>query len=100
MYTAGVQDPLEERRLRRADRNDEMWEGVPYLAPMPSMRHQVVRSALMWDLLPVGRALGLRLAFGLGFFQADDDYRVVDIAAYRPHQTTDRGLEAAAELLV
>jgi hypothetical protein len=96
MYTVDVQDPLEERRSRRADRYDELWEGVLYLAPMPSTRHQLVRSVLMMDLLQVGRARGLRVAGGLGFFQADDDYRVVDIAAYRLEQTTPRGLEAAA----
>ena len=100
MYTTGVRDSLDERRSRRADRYDEMREGVLYAAPMPSMRHQLVRSELMMDLFHVGRARGLRVAGGLGFFQADDDYRVVDIAAYRLEQTTPRGLEAAAELLV
>jgi Uma2 family endonuclease len=95
-----MQDPLEQRRLWGADRHDEMWEGVLHLAPMPSLRHQRLISELLVELHELGRARGLRVAPSVGFFQADDDYRVPDGAVYRPDQTTTRGLEAAAELLV
>jgi Uma2 family endonuclease len=46
------------------------------------------------------RARGLKAAYEIGFFLADDDYRVPDLAVYRPDQASSRGLEARAELVI
>ncbi|MGI9120682.1 MAG: Uma2 family endonuclease [Acidimicrobiales bacterium] len=36
----------------------------------------------------------------LVLFAADDDYRVPDIAVYRPEQASERGIDGTAELVV
>ena len=91
---------LEERRRLGVDRWDEMWEGVLHMVPPPAERHQALGSRLVEVLGPLARRRGLKFAYEIGLFAADDDYRVPDLAAYRPAQASARGLEGAAELVV
>jgi Uma2 family endonuclease len=107
MYTdcmrgAMIEDPhlLAERRRMGGDRWDEVWEGVPHMVPPPLERHQHFSARLLVAIDELAEARGLRVAHDVGFYQASDDFRVPDLAVYRPDQATARGLEAAAELLI
>ncbi|HET6953373.1 MAG TPA: Uma2 family endonuclease [Acidimicrobiales bacterium] len=91
---------LEERRRMGADRWDEMWEGELHMVPPPAERHQSLGARLIEVLGPIARARGLKVAYEIGLFLRDDDYRMPDLAVYRPDQASERGLEAAAELVV
>jgi Uma2 family endonuclease len=91
---------LEERRRKGVDRWDEMWEGELHMVPPPAERHQSLGTGLIEALAPLARAHGLKIAYEIGLFASDDDYRVPDLAVYRPDQASARGLEAAAELVV
>jgi Uma2 family endonuclease len=97
-----IEDPhlLEERRRMGGDRWDEVWEGELHMVPPPSGRHQAFGSELLVALHALVRARGCKVAHDIGFFRASDDYRQPDLAIYRPEQASERGLEAAAELLV
>jgi Uma2 family endonuclease len=102
MRLAMIEDPhlLDERRRRGNDRFDEVWEGVLHMVPPPAERHQHFGSRLLVALDALVQARGFKVAQNIGFYQAKDDFRVPDLAVYRPDQTTARGLEAAGELLV
>lgn len=102
MRLAMIEDPhlLEERRRMGGDRWDEVWEGVLHMVPAPSERHQHFGGQLFVVLDRLARARELKAAYELGMYRADDDYRQPDLAVYRHDQTSGRGLEAAAELLV
>jgi Uma2 family endonuclease len=97
-----IEDPhlLAERRRMGGDRWDEVWEGVLHMVPAPSERHQYFGGQLFVALERLASSRGLRAAFEVGFYRAADDYRQPDLAVYRRDQTSERGLEAAAELLV
>jgi Uma2 family endonuclease len=97
-----IEDPhlLEQRRRLGIDGRDEVWEGVLHMVPPAFERHQRFEGELISVLKELARPLGLRVAPEVGFYQADDDFRVPDLAVYRPDQASARGLEAAAELLV
>ena len=82
------------------DRWDEMWWGELHMVPPPAERHQSLGSVLLTVLAPLVRARGLKIAYEIGLFSADDDYRVPDLGVYRLDQTSVRGLENAAELVV
>jgi Uma2 family endonuclease len=102
MRLAMIEDPhlLEQRRRRGNDRFDEVWEGVLHMVPPPFERHGYVSAELGAALRELALPRGLRVAHDIGFYQTKDDFRVPDLAVYRPDQTTARGLEAAAALLV
>jgi Uma2 family endonuclease len=91
---------LEERRRLGVDRWDEMWSGELHMVPPPAERHQSLGSELLAVLRPLARARGLKIAYEIGLFSADDDYRVPDLGVYQPDQASARGLENAAELVV
>ena len=91
---------LEERRRLGVDRWDEVWEGELHMVPPPAERHQSLGSELLIALHPLVRELGLKIAYEIGLFAADDDYRVPDLGVYRPDQASARGLEGTAELVV
>jgi Uma2 family endonuclease len=97
-----IEDPhlQAERRRMGGDRWDEVWEGELHMVPPPSGRHQSLASELFDALRDLARARGLKRTVQPGFYRAADDYRVPDLAFYRPEQLGDRGLEGAAELLV
>jgi Uma2 family endonuclease len=91
---------LEERRRLGVDRWDEMWRGELHMVPPPAERHQSLGSRLVEVIGPLARERGLKLAYEIGLFTADDDYRVPDLAVYRPDQASARGLEGTAEVVV
>lgn len=91
---------LEERRRLGVDRWDEMWKGELHMVPPPAERHQSLGSRLIEVLGPLARERNLKIAYEIGLFLADDDYRVPDLGVYRSDQASARGLEAAAELVV
>lgn len=91
---------LEERRRLGVDRWDEMWRGELHMVPPPCERHQSLGSMLLTVLVPLVRERGLKIAYEIGLFAADDDYRVPDLGIYRHDQAGGRGLENAAEMLV
>jgi len=97
-----IEDPhlLEERRRRGNDRFDEVWEGVLHMVPPPAERHGYFEGRLLIALDRWVTPRGLRIAGNVGFYRADNDYRVPDLSVYRPDQKTARGLAGAAELLV
>ena len=97
-----IEDPhlQAERRRMGGDRWDEVWEGELHMVPPPSGRHQTFNTELVGALLAIARARGYKAATDIGFFRASDDYRQPDLAFFRPEQMSERGLEAAAELLV
>jgi Uma2 family endonuclease len=102
MRLAMIEDPhlLAERRRMGGDRWDEVWEGVLHMAPAPTGRHQRFGLRLGSELLRLADVRGLVAAHDIGFYRAADDYRQPDLAVYRRDQESERGLEAAAELLV
>ena len=70
------------------------------MVPPPAERHQSLGSELLAALRPLARGRGLKISYEVGLFGGDDDYRVPDLGVYRPDQASERGLEAAAELVV
>jgi len=91
---------LAERRRLGLDGRDEMWEGELHMVPPPSFGHQEREAALAAALLPVARALGLRIATEPGLYAADDSWRVPELAVARPEQVVHRGVEGGAVLAV
>lgn len=49
---------------------------------------------------PQARRRGLRACYETGLFRSDDDYRVPHQAYVRPQVTSERGIEAGADLVV
>ncbi|MHB8438368.1 MAG: Uma2 family endonuclease [Acidimicrobiales bacterium] len=94
------QRTLAERARLGLDVRDEMWEGVLHMVPSPSRRHQELGLELGVALMPFAKAAGLRMAYELSSFAADDDYRVPDLAVYPKSQSTERGVEGRAALVV
>lgn len=88
---------LEERRRLGLDVFDEMWEGVLHMVPPPGGPHQRLETCLVRALGPPADRRGLLLSAETGLFAAADDYRVPDLAVYRPEQASDRGIDDTAQ---
>ena len=91
---------LDERRRLGLDVFDEVWEGVLHMVPPPSGDHQRLGSELIAEFLSAAKRCGLVASHETGLFAADDDYRVPDIIASRPHDCSHRGVDGTAELVV
>ncbi len=93
---------LEERRVRGADRWDEMWEGELHMVPPPSEQHQAIGAALLRILAPLAEAHGLVARYETGLFRpdVDNDYRVPDQLYARTKLRSERGIEGAASLVI
>ncbi len=91
---------LDERRRLGLDVFDEMWEGVLHMVPPPGGPHQRLETCLARAFGPAVDRRGLLISNETGLFAADDDYRVPDIAVYRPEQASERGIDGTAELVV
>ena len=89
---------LAERSRLGLDHRDEMWEGVLHVVPQPLARHQRLETELAAVLLRL-RDRGMRAAVEMSFFGDDADYRVPDVAVYRPEHEVRRGI-VGAELVV
>ncbi|CAN5760388.1 hypothetical protein BH20ACT1_BH20ACT1_11190 [soil metagenome] len=91
---------LDERRRLGLDVFDEMWEGVLHIVPPPGGPHQRLESCLLHVFWLAAERSDLLLSAETGLFAAADDYRVPDLAAYRPEHASDRGIDDRAELVV
>lgn len=91
---------LAARRDARADRRDEVWEGVLHMVPPPSAAHQRLSAELLAVLVPLAKSRGLVPLVEAGVYRADDDYRVPDQVYARPDQVSHRGVENGAPLVV
>lgn len=91
---------LEERRRLGHDVFDEMWEGVLHMVPPPGGPHQRLETCLARAFGPAADRRGLLISAETGLFAAADDYRVPDLAVYRPEHASDRGIDDRAELVV
>jgi len=93
---------LAERRLRRQDKRDELWDGVLHMVPQPSFVHCDVSTRLFGALRPIATRRGMRVMTGcLGVFEpgTDRNYRVPDVTVFRPEHIVKRGIEGA-ELVI
>jgi len=75
---------LERRRAARADRWDEVWNGVLHMIPPPSVNHQRLTSRLHRLLGPAADRAGLELTGEIGIGSGEQDYRTPDLALLRP----------------
>jgi Uma2 family endonuclease len=94
---------LEERRIRGADRRDEVWDGVLHVVPQPESSHQSFGFRLARTLDDLMRPRGLILQPETMLYrpgQIERNYRVPDIAVVDPRYLTRRGIESRAELVV
>lgn len=91
---------LVQRSRRGLDRWDEVWEGVVHMVPPPSGPHQELGTALLVALQPFARAAGLRIAYEIGVWRHDRDYRIPDLSVYAPARASRRGVEGPPALVV
>jgi Uma2 family endonuclease len=94
---------LAERRQKGADRWDEMWDGVLHMVPPPTSEHQLFSTELIVALVSTVKALGLKIAGGMGVYRpgtGDRDYRQPDVVVCRPEHLSKRGVEGRAEFVV
>ncbi|MGI9120405.1 MAG: Uma2 family endonuclease [Acidimicrobiales bacterium] len=91
---------LADRRERRADWRDEVWEGTYVVAPAPHQRHGRIAARLIARLVPAADAVGLEVA-DLANVGGPDDYRILDAVVYRA-EAGDRSEPylASVELIV
>ena len=83
---------LAARARRGLDRWDEMWDGELRMVPPASGTHQRFGSELLLVLAQRASDNGLELSYETGVFHRENDYRVPDLAVYRPdHQRARRG---------
>lgn len=78
---------LEQRRAAGADRHDEIWEGVYWMAPLPNNEHQGLVGKLAFALMTVVDDEGLGITFpGANITDQRGDrshnYRCPDIAVF------------------
>ena len=97
---SALADVIEQRRAQGLDRCDEMWDGVYRIVPNPAPRHQKLQSLLTHRWYERAAERGLDLAsVNIGIDQ--HDFRVPDLAAYRPDtELTSPAYLATAELVV
>jgi len=80
---AEFQELLERRRLARADRSDEVWEGVLHMAPAPDLSHGQLVVQLTAALLPAAKAAGMTVSGQFNLGESRNDYRVPDLGLHR-----------------
>ncbi len=84
---AEFQELLERRRLARADRYDEVWDGVLHMAPAPDLAHGQLVVQLIAALLPAAKAVGLIVSDPFNLGESRSDYRVPDLGLHRRGHT-------------
>jgi Uma2 family endonuclease len=75
---------LQRRRELDQDRRDEVWEGVLYMIPPPSVEHERMATKLVRTLGPYADAAGLEITGAIGIGGDQHDYRVPDAVLLRP----------------
>lgn len=89
-----------ERAALGLDKLDERWEGEWHFVNPPKLWHAELSTDLLFVLVPLARACGLRpYGDATGVFAGDQDWRVPDQAYAHPEDRRDEGL-ASAELVV
>lgn len=88
---------LERRRLARADRHDEVWEGVLHMAPATSGPHALIDQQLAELLGPLARAAGMVVSDAFNLGESRHDYRVPDRGM---HRAAPRGVWAPTAAMV
>jgi Uma2 family endonuclease len=94
---------LEERRRLGLDRFDEIWEGVVHMVPPPSFSHQFLGSEMLAVLRPIASSGGLKSVYEVGVYDpkaGDTNFRVPDLAFVRAENTSARGIEGKAALVI
>ena len=94
---------LEERRRLGLDRRDEVWNGVLHVVPPASYLHQRLASKLLVVLAPICERPGLEVVHEAGVFDRPgrwNNYRVPDAIVTTPEATSERGIEARAEIVI
>ena len=93
---------LEERRRLGHDKRDEVWDGVLHMVPQPGMPHMRLEAALFRALAPIAEAHGFEAVFEASLYASIDDknYRVPDISVVDPANTSERGIERHAEVVI
>jgi hypothetical protein len=80
---ADFEELLERRRRARADRHDEVWDGVLHMAPAPDLSHGQLVMQLAAALLPGAKAAGLTISDQFNLGESRDNYRVPDLGLHR-----------------
>lgn len=95
---------LADRARQGVDVFDEMWEGELHMAPPPSAEHQRIGGELFIALHRAAEAAGLVIRYETGLFDPtaaeDSDYRVPDLVIFAPSQSSERGVEGGAAVVV
>jgi Uma2 family endonuclease len=94
---------LEDRRRKGLDRLDEVWDGVLHVVPQPTTPHQRFESDLEYALRPVAKAHGLQTFHQIAIYdpvKGEHNYRVPDVTIVAEGNTSERGVEGHAELVV
>jgi Uma2 family endonuclease len=79
-----VEELLERRRERGADRHDEVWEGVLHMAPAPSHAHARIVFEIAMAIAAPAKAAGLEVTTEVNVGESEQDYRVPDLALHHP----------------
>ncbi len=80
---AEFEELLQRRRLARADRHDEVWDGVLHMVPAPSGEHADVEGQLHAIVGPLARQAGLTIGGPLNLGADELDFRVPDVGLHR-----------------
>jgi Uma2 family endonuclease len=94
-------DALARRQKLGLDLYDEVWDGVYRVVPVPAPKHGKVVTRLGAYLLPLADAAGLEISTPANIGRDRVDYRVPDLAVYKPDTPlTSPAFLASAELVV
>jgi Uma2 family endonuclease len=94
-------DVLARRQKLGLDLFDECWDGVYRVIPVPAPEHGVMLARLGAYLLPLADAAGLNASTLANIGRDGVDYRVSDLAVFKPDTPrTSPAFLASAELVV
>jgi Uma2 family endonuclease len=95
---------VEERRVLGHDRFDEVWDGVLYMAPQPTPRHNSITGDLYVALRAAAERRGLHALTETAVHPAEraghHDYRAPDVVVVDERDLSERGVEGRAVLAV
>jgi len=93
---------IEERRRLGHDIRDEVWDGVLHMVPQPGLIHQLLAGDLERAIYPRVIAAGFLVARELSVYATPDDsnYRVPDLVVFDRANTSQRGVEQRAAIVI
>ncbi|NUT34874.1 MAG: Uma2 family endonuclease [Hamadaea sp.] len=86
--------------LGESNERIELFDGSLVVSPAPTPRHQLISTALMMDLLPAAKAVGLRAFEAVNVRLRPDVIPIPDIAITRQIDLTELIIDVADVLLV